>query len=83
MTTYVIETHSIEGWSYDGICTTDLSDCTWATADEAETVIHDLRSQAGDWADADYRVVEVTLGGDFWPGYTVARVVETFERDNA
>jgi hypothetical protein len=79
--TYVIETRDNQGWSYDGICTTSLSDCTWETAEEAEFVVHDLRSQDGDWADADYRIVEVALGGDLWPGYTVARIVETFERD--
>lgn len=55
--TYQIETQDAFGnWTDQGLGTGDNE---FATTEEAEAMIEQLRTIGDDWADATYRVVEV------------------------
>lgn len=68
-------------WQFDGICTESVEDCAWDSAAEAELVVHEMRTWGPDWSSGTYRIVEVTMGAEAWPGYTVDRVVAEFPAD--
>ncbi len=63
MTTYTIQTRSNGSqWTSEGLAACESGAASFATEAGAEIAIDELRAMGGEWAEAEYRVVEDSPG---------------------